>query len=147
MGCRKQSGANAPDQAWGCLVSTKTICTSQYLAFPVYNINMFKLCHYSPARDGSPQSSTEDSLDSKEMASMSPPPAHSASPKGDDEVASQRIFPDQGRFKKSLRWCRRMTPRLSDTWGKSPHGDWQWGPSSLRPLAGYHSGNLYGSGV
>ena len=27
---------------------------------------------------------------------MSPPPAHSASPKGDDEVASQRIFPDQG---------------------------------------------------
>ena len=27
---------------------------------------------------------------------MSPPLAHSASPKGDDEVVSQRIFPDQG---------------------------------------------------
>ena len=27
---------------------------------------------------------------------MSPPPAHSTSPKGDDEVVSQRVFPDQG---------------------------------------------------
>ena len=29
---------------------------------------------------------------------MSPPPAHSVSPKGDDEVVSQKIFPDQGEF-------------------------------------------------
>ena len=27
---------------------------------------------------------------------MSPPPAHSLSPKGDDEVVSQRTFPDRG---------------------------------------------------
>ena len=27
---------------------------------------------------------------------MSPPPAHSVSPKGDDEVVSQKTFPDQG---------------------------------------------------
>ena len=27
---------------------------------------------------------------------MSPPPAHSTSPKGDDEVVSQRAFPGQG---------------------------------------------------
>ena len=27
---------------------------------------------------------------------MSPPPAHSVSPKGDDEVVSQKTFPDRG---------------------------------------------------
>ena len=30
------------------------------------------------------------------MASMSLPPAHSVSPKGDDEVVSQKTFPDRG---------------------------------------------------
>ena len=29
---------------------------------------------------------------------MSPPPAHSVSPKGDDEVVSQKTFPDRGEF-------------------------------------------------
>ena len=81
---------------------------------------MFKLCHYSPTRDGSPRSSTEGSLDSKEMASMSPPPAYSASPKGDDDMASKRTFPNQRRFQKSLRWRPKMTPQLPDTWGKKP---------------------------
>jgi hypothetical protein len=71
--------------------------------FPLYNINMFELRHSSPALDGSPRSSTEGSLDSKEMARMSPPPAHSALPKGDDEVVSQMTFPDQGEVPEIVR--------------------------------------------
>ena len=107
-----------------------------------------KPCHCNPARDGSLRSSTEDSLDSKEMASMSPPPAHSASPKGDDEVVSQRIFPDQGEIPEIVKVAMQDDSSAAGHMGeKIPHGDWQWGPSSLRPSAGYHSGDLYGSGV
>ena len=51
---------------------------------------------------------------------MSPPPAHSVSAKGDDEVVSQRTFPDRGRFQRSSGWRPRMTPRPPDTWGKKP---------------------------
>ena len=32
------------------------------------------------------------------MASISPPPAHSVSPKGDDEVVSKKNFPGQGKI-------------------------------------------------
>jgi len=120
MGCQKQSGANALDQASGCLVSTKTLCTSQYLAFPVYNINMFKLCHYSPARDGSPRSSTEGSLDSNEMASMSLPPAHSVSPKGDDEVVSQRTVPGRGEVPEIIRVAPKDDSSAAGHMGKKP---------------------------
>ena len=58
---------------------------------------------------------------------MSPPPAYSASPKGDDEVVSQRTFPDQGEFPEIVK----VVPQDDS----STHGDWQWGPSSLRPSA------------
>ena len=34
---------------------------------------------------------------------MSPPPTHSASPKGDDEAAPQRIFLDPGEIPKTAR--------------------------------------------
>ena len=34
---------------------------------------------------------------------MSPPPAHSTSPKGDDEEVSQRAFPDQGEATEIIR--------------------------------------------
>ena len=40
---------------------------------------------------------------------MSPPPAHSVSPKGDDEVVSQKTFPDRG--------------EVPDTVGVAPQGD------------------------
>ena len=66
------------------------------MALPLFDINMFNLCYCTLAHDSPPQSATEGSLDSKEMASMSPPPAHSASPKGDDDVVSQRAFPNKG---------------------------------------------------
>ena len=64
---------------------------------------MFKLYHCSPARDNSPRSSTQGLLDSKEMASVSPPPAHSASAKGDDEVVSLRTFLDRGEVPEIVR--------------------------------------------
>ena len=87
---------------------------------------MFNICYCSPARDGSPQSSTEGSLDSKEMASMSPPPAHFVSPKGDDEVVSERTFPDWGG---GLPEIVGVTPQDDSSvaghmGGKSPYGDW-----------------------
>ena len=59
----------------------------------------------------------------EEMASMSPPPAHSVSPKGDDEVVSQKTFPNWGSFQRSSGWRPRMILQSSDTWGKkSPRG-------------------------
>ena len=51
---------------------------------------------------------------------MSPPPAHSISPKGDDEVVSQKTFPDQGGFQRSSGWCPKTIPQSPDTWGKNP---------------------------
>ena len=83
-----------------------------------------KPCDCSPARDGSPRSSIERSLDSKEMASMSPPPAHFVSPRGDDEVVSQKTFLDRGSLRRSSGWRPRMIPQSPDTWGESPYGDW-----------------------
>ena len=46
--------------------------------------------------DNSPRSSIEDSLDTEEMASISPPPAHSVSSRGDDEVVSKKAFLGRG---------------------------------------------------
>ena len=37
------------------------------------------------------------------MASISPPPAHSVSPKGDDEVVSKKTFPGQGEIPEIIR--------------------------------------------
>nr|XP_040254001.1 nucleolar and coiled-body phosphoprotein 1-like [Aegilops tauschii subsp. strangulata] len=57
----------------------------------------------SPAQDSSPRSSSEGSLDPKERASMSPPPAYSPSAKGDDEEASQRASSDRGKAPEIVR--------------------------------------------
>ena len=51
---------------------------------------------------------------------MSPPPAHSVSPKGDDKVVLQKTFPDWGSFRRSSGWRPRMIPQSPDTWGKKP---------------------------
>nr|XP_020158046.1 nucleolin-like [Aegilops tauschii subsp. strangulata] len=57
----------------------------------------------SPSRDSSPRSSSKGSLDPKERASMSPPPAYSPSAKGDDEEASQRASSDRGKAPEIVR--------------------------------------------
>ena len=51
---------------------------------------------------------------------MSPPPAHSVSPKGDNEVVSQKTIPNRGSFRRSSGCCPRMIPQSPDTWGKKP---------------------------
>ena len=56
---------------------------------------------------------------------MSPPPAHSASPKGDDEVVSKNAFPGGGKVPEIIG----LTPQddssdTGHTGDKSPHGDW-----------------------
>ena len=54
---------------------------------------------------------------------MSPPPAHSVSPKGDGEAVSQKTFPDWGSFRRSSGWRPRMILQSPDTWGKKfPRG-------------------------
>ncbi|XP_073353569.1 uncharacterized protein [Aegilops tauschii subsp. strangulata] len=57
----------------------------------------------NPARDSSLRSSSGDSLDSKAMASESPPMAHSPKAKGDAEVLSRRTFPGQGEVQEATR--------------------------------------------
>ena len=85
---------------------------------------MFNLCYCSTAHNGSPQSSTEGSLDSKEMASMSPPPAHSVSPKGDDEAVSQKTFPDRGELPEIVGVAPQDNSLVTGHIGESPYEDW-----------------------
>nr|XP_020180029.1 rRNA biogenesis protein RRP36-like [Aegilops tauschii subsp. strangulata] len=72
----------------------------------------------SPARDSSLRSSSEGSLDPKERASMSPPPAYSPSTKGDDEEASQRASSDRGRAPEIVR----VVPQ-EDSWAAGYTGE------------------------
>ena len=51
---------------------------------------------------------------------MSPPPAHSASPKGDDEVVSQRIFPDQGEIPEIVKVAPQDDTSAAGHMGKNP---------------------------
>ena len=64
---------------------------------------------------------------------MSPPPAHSASPKGDDEVVSQRAFPNKGEAPEIVRAVSKgdsmaaghmgeETPMETDGGGRVPFG-------------------------
>ena len=64
---------------------------------------------------------------------MSPPPAHSTSPKGDDEVVSQRAFPNKGEALEIVRAASKgdstaaghmgeETPMGTDGGGRVPFG-------------------------
>ena len=55
---------------------------------------------------------------------MSPPPAHSASPKGDDEVVSQKTFPDRGEVPDIVRVEPQDGSSAAGHVGKKPPGDW-----------------------
>ena len=78
---------------------------------------------------------------------MSPPPAHSVSPKGDDEVVSKKTFPGRGEISEIIGVTPQDDSSVAGHTGENSHGDWQRGPSSLWTSAGYHSGYLRGSGV
>ncbi|XP_048529223.1 uncharacterized protein LOC125508537 isoform X2 [Triticum urartu] len=54
----------------------------------------------SPAHDSSQRSSSRGSLDSRAMASESPPAAYSPKAKGDAELLSRRTFPSRGRLRR-----------------------------------------------
>ena len=51
---------------------------------------------------------------------MSPPPAHSVSPKGGDEVVSQRIFPDRGEVPEIVRVAPQDDSSAAGHMGKKP---------------------------
>ena len=53
---------------------------------------------------------------------MSSPPAHSPSAKGDDDVVSQRTFPDRGEIPEIVKVAPFLGCRTHGV--KSPHGDW-----------------------
>ena len=56
---------------------------------------------------------------------MSPPPAHSVSPKGDDEVVSKKTFPGRGEIPEIIGVMPQDDFSASRHAGKkSPHGDW-----------------------
>ena len=55
---------------------------------------------------------------------MSPPPAHSVSPKGDDEVESKKTFPDQGEVPKIVGAVPQDDSTIvGHTGAKIPYGD------------------------
>ena len=78
---------------------------------------------------------------------MSPPPAHSVSPKGDDEVVSKKTFPGRGEIPEIIGVTPQDDSSVAGHAGENSHGDWQRGPSSLWTSAGYHPGDLYGTRV
>ena len=59
--------------------------------------------HFIPAHDSSQRSTSGGSLDSKAMASESPPTAYSPKAKGDTKELSQRTFPGQGEVQEAVR--------------------------------------------
>ena len=64
---------------------------------------------------------------------MSPPPAHSVSPKGDDEMVSQRTFPDRGEAPEIVRVAPQDDSSATGHMGeKAPRGtaDGGQGPSA-----------------
>nr|XP_020200177.1 uncharacterized protein LOC109786000 [Aegilops tauschii subsp. strangulata] len=72
----------------------------------------------TPAWDSSPRSSSDGSLDPKERASMSPPPAYSPSAKGDDKEVSQRTSLDRGRVPEVVRVAPQDDFRAAGHMGK-----------------------------
>nr|XP_020163030.1 podocalyxin-like protein 2 [Aegilops tauschii subsp. strangulata] len=75
----------------------------------------------SPARDSSPLSSSEGSLDPKERASVSPPPTYSPSAKGDDEEVPQRASSDQGKTLEIVRAAPQDDSWTAGYMGKKAH--------------------------
>ena len=51
---------------------------------------------------------------------MSPPPAHSVSPKSDDEVVSQRTFPDRGEVPEIVRVAPKDDSSAARHMGEKP---------------------------
>mgnify|MGYP005850876991 CR=1 FL=1 len=65
---------------------------------------------------------------------MSPPPAHSVSPKGDDKVVSQKTFPDRGELPEIVGVAPQDDPSVAGHMGgKAPMGAGDGGRAPFGP--------------
>ena len=78
---------------------------------------------------------------------MSPPPAHSVSAKGDDEVVSQRTFPDWGEVPEIVGVAPKDDSSAAGHMGEKPLWGLVMGAKFTLAPSRYHSGDLHGSGV